>query len=60
MLKIRTQEEVKELIRSGISFQGFLDSKKKELISEFKTYRFEGKGIKERNYILVHLQDRKD
>jgi ABC-type multidrug transport system ATPase subunit len=59
ILKIGTQEEVKDLLGPGITLEITLEKGSQELISELKGQDFTSEKIEGKSSILVHLKDRK-
>jgi ABC-2 type transport system ATP-binding protein len=58
IIKIGTQDEIKNLAGSEIKVEIFLGRKKQELISELQTKYFKIENSERQNSILVHLKER--
>jgi len=60
IIKIWTQEEIKNLVGPEITIEITLDKINRELISELKGCDFISETIEGKNKILVHLKERKN
>jgi len=59
IIKVGTQDEIKNFAGSGITVEITLEKGSQELISELKGHNFISEKIERKNSILVQLKERK-